>query len=143
MNKKQSILIVDDELSVRESLRMILKPTYDIYMAADGRKALEYIKNVEIDLVTLDLRMPGLSGIETLSEIKKLNQNIPVVVITGYGTLQNAQEAIKYGIKDFIYKPLNVPEFLFIINKLLELQKDALMINKIMQEINSLPFYKA
>ena len=61
---KEAILIVDDEFGRRESLRMILKPLYEVYTASDGQEALRVISEREIDVVTLDLNMPGLSGIE-------------------------------------------------------------------------------
>ena len=66
MVQKKSILIVDDELSVRESLKMALKPTYQIYTAAEGTEALQSIQKDKIDLVALDLKMPGLSGFDVL-----------------------------------------------------------------------------
>ena len=66
MAYKRSILIVDDELGVRESLKMILKPNYQVHTATEGREALQFIQKNKIDLVALDLKMPGLSGIDVL-----------------------------------------------------------------------------
>ena len=86
MRSKWSILIVDDELGVRESLRILLKPYYEIYTAPDGEAALNIIKKRKINLITLDLNMPKLSGIETLREIRKFDREVPVIIITGYGT---------------------------------------------------------
>jgi DNA-binding NtrC family response regulator len=120
MAQRTSILVVDDELSVRESLRMILKSNYLVYTAANGKEALQYIQKDKIDLVTLDLKMPGLSGIEVLREIKKKNANIEVVVITGYGSEQNLQEATRYGAGDFITKPFNMPDLINSVAKSLE-----------------------
>jgi DNA-binding response OmpR family regulator len=79
MRSKWSILIVDDELGVRESLRILLKPYYDIYTAPDGEAALNIIKERKIHLITLDLNMPKLSGIETLREIRKFDREVPVI----------------------------------------------------------------
>ncbi len=120
MPRQGSVLIVDDEIGPRESLRMILKPLYNVYMAENGHQALRCIKDEQIDLVTLDLRMPGLSGLETLKEIKKINPEVEIIIITGYGTLTNAQEAIRYGAHDFIAKPFNVADITAIINKSFE-----------------------
>lgn len=80
MRSKWSILIVDDELGVRESLRILLKPYYDIYTAPDGEAALNIVKERKIHLITLDLNMPKLSGIETLREIRKIDGEVPVII---------------------------------------------------------------
>jgi DNA-binding NtrC family response regulator len=108
MRSKWSILIVDDELGVRESLRMLLKPHYEIHTAPGGKEALDILKERKIHLITLDLNMPKLSGIETLREIRKVNGEIPVVIITGYGTRQQESDARLYGAKAFISKPFNI-----------------------------------
>ncbi|MCX8119111.1 MAG: response regulator [Desulfobacterota bacterium] len=112
-----NILIVDDEIGPRESLRMILKPHYNIFTAENGLAALQILKQHEIDVVTLDLRMPGMSGIETLKEIRAIDPDVMVIIITGYGTLNSAIEAIRYGVFDYIPKPFNVPEIICIIEK--------------------------
>jgi len=119
MSSKWSILIVDDELGVRESLRILLKPYYDIYTAPDGEAALNIIKERKIHLITLDLNMPKLSGIETLREIRKIDGEVPVIIITGYGTQKDAEEALLYGVKDFIAKPFNTSTIITMINGIL------------------------
>jgi DNA-binding NtrC family response regulator len=138
MAQKGSILIVDDEVGPRESLRMILKPIYEIYTAANGDEALQVIQSENIDLVTLDLRMPGLSGIEVLREIKKIRADVEVIVITGYGTLTNAQEAIRYGAGDFISKPFNVADIIAIISKSFERRNYNIKIKNLIQQIKDL-----
>ena len=70
MNSKGSILIVDDEVGPRESLRMILKPIYDIHTVENGQEALNFISKEKVDLITLDLNMPGLSGIDVLQKLR-------------------------------------------------------------------------
>jgi DNA-binding NtrC family response regulator len=120
MAQKRSILIVDDEFSVRESLRMILKSKYEVHTAADGREALHCIQKDKIDLVTLDLKMPGLSGIEVLREIKKKYADIEVIVISAYGTPQNLREATSYGVEGFIAKPFNLSDIINSIGKSLD-----------------------
>ena len=90
------------------------------------------------DLVTLDLRMPGLSGIEVLREIKKLKNDSEVIIITGYGTLANAQEAIRYGAVDFISKPFNVADVIGIISKSFERRKLNLNIRNLSQDIKAI-----
>lgn len=138
MAQKGSILIVDDEVGPRESLRMILKPIYEIYTATNGDEALQVIQNESIDLVTLDLRMPGLSGIDVLREIKKVRADVEVIVITGYGTLTNAQEAIRYGAGDFISKPFNVADIIAIISKSFERRNYNIKIKSLIQQIKDL-----
>ena len=120
MEDRATILIVDDELGPRESLNMVLKSFYNICMADSGGKALEVIKEKEIDLAILDLKMPGLQGVETLREIKKERPDIDVIILTGYGTLRTAVDGIRYGACDYLMKPFNVVEIIAVIKKILE-----------------------
>ena len=138
MAQKGSVLIVDDEAGPRESLRLILKPTYEIHMAADGDEALRCIQDKEIDVVTLDLKMPGMSGFEVLRGIKKLKADIEVIIVTGYGTLQNAREAIHDGAGDFISKPFNIPDIISIVNKSFMRRKYNIKISNLAQELKNL-----
>jgi len=138
MANKGTILIVDDEVGPRESLRMILKPIYDVYTAGDGQEALKCIHDKNIDLITLDLKMPGLSGIDVLREIKKIQPDVEVIVITGYGTLNNAQEAIRFGAGDFISKPFNVADIIAIVSKSFERRNYNLKIKNLIQQIKGL-----
>jgi len=138
MMEKGSILIIDDELSPRESLRVILKPIYQVYTAASGQEALECIRKEKIDLVTLDLRMPGLTGIDILRAIKEIDPDIEVIIITAYGTLPNAQEAFRYGARDLISKPFNVADVIAIVSKAFERRNYNLEIKNLIQQIKSL-----
>jgi DNA-binding NtrC family response regulator len=135
---KKAILVVDDEAGPRESLRMVLKPLYEVHTASDGQEALRLIQNKDIDVVTLDLNMPGLSGIEVLKEIKKLRPETEVIVITGYGTLNNAQEAIRFGAGDLISKPFDVAEIISIMARSFERGSYTLEINSLIERIRSL-----
>ena len=123
MSDKAGILIVDDELGPRESLKMVLKPFYKIYTAENGEKALEALKKHPIDLATLDLKMPGLSGTETLREMKKIKQDLEVIIITGFGSLKTAMEGIRYGAADYMLKPFDIAELVSIVNRTLERKK--------------------
>jgi DNA-binding NtrC family response regulator len=136
--KKDAILIVDDEDGPRESLRMILKPCYEVHTASDGREALNLIQNKDIEVVTLDLNMPRLSGIEVLKEIRKLKPDTEVIVITGYGTLNNAQEAIRFGAGDFISKPFNVADVICIVGKSFERRRYNSKIKELVERLQSL-----
>ena len=120
MAEKANVLVVDDDLGPRESMRMILKPLHNVYIAEDGEAALRIIREKKIDLVTLDLRMPGMQGIDVLKEIKKFNPNIEVIIVTGFGSLKSATEAMKFGVKGYITKPYNLSEITSIVEKALE-----------------------
>ncbi len=120
MIPKRTILIVDDELGVRESLKMILKPMYQIQTAADGKEALQSVEKETIDLVTLDLKMPGISGLEVLQRIKESHPDVEVVIITAYHSAENQQEAARYGAAGVITKPFNAPELIDYLNRSME-----------------------
>jgi response regulator RpfG family c-di-GMP phosphodiesterase len=130
-NNLPNILIVDDEIGPRESLRMILKPNYNVYTVENGNAAIQMIQQVTMDVVTLDLKMPGISGIDTLKEIRMIDSDLMVIIITGYGTLKSAIEAIRYGVFDYIPKPFNVPEILSIIDKSVQRRKLNLKIKEV------------
>lgn len=133
-NHLANVLIVDDEIGPRESLRMILKPHYNIYTAENGTVAIQILKKHEVDVVTMDLKMPGMSGIETLKEIRSIDSDVMVIIITGYGTLQTAIEAIRYGVFDYIAKPFNVPEIMCIIDKSIQRRKLNLMVKEMLNQ---------
>jgi len=138
MTEKPNILIVDDELGPRESLRMILKPSYNVLIAEDGYKALEIIKQTPIDLVTLDLRMPGLSGTEVLKEVRETNKDIQVIIITGFGSLGSITTASQYGVYDYISKPFNVTDVTMIVQKSLDKKRYGTDIKKLLEDIGTL-----
>ncbi len=130
-------MVVDDELGPRESLRMILKPVYEVFSASNGTDALQALSTQRIDLVTLDLRMPGISGIEVLKKIKKICSDVEVIIVTGFGTLTNAVEAIRHGAVDFISKPFNVAEILSIISRSMERRIFNLKMKNLLQKIKT------
>jgi DNA-binding response OmpR family regulator len=119
MRSNWSILIVDDEFGVRESFRMLLENYYDIYTAPGGEEALNIMKQRKIHLITLDLNMPNLSGIETLREIRKIDAEVPIIILTGYGTKQDLKDALLYGVKDIISKPFNTSKIIDLIDGIL------------------------
>jgi len=133
-NSLPNVLVVDDEIGPRESLRMILKPHYNIFTAENGDSAIQMLRQTEMDVVTLDIRMPGMSGIDTLKEIRLLDPDLIVIIITGYGTLKSAIEAIRYGVFDYIPKPFNVPEIMCIIEKSIQRRKLNLKIKDMLRQ---------
>ncbi len=112
MAGRGEILIVDDEFGPRESIRMVLKPYYRIDTAGGGSEAMERIRAKSYDVVTLDLTMPDMHGIELLQRIKEEQEGAEVVILTGYGTLATAQKAIRYGAFDYLTKPFDASEVL-------------------------------
>jgi putative two-component system response regulator len=132
---RPNVLIVDDELGPRESLGMILKPSFNIYTSEDGPQALQIIKSKDVDIVTLDLKMPVMSGEEVLKLIKEYDPTIEVVIITGYGTLKSAVEAIKYNVFDYILKPFNVSDILSTVKRCLERRELSLRVQEFLREI--------
>ena len=107
------VLIVDDEESVRSSLEKLLAfEKYTTFSAADGETALETVSGERIDLVLLDIKMPGMDGIEVLQRIKEARGDLPVVIISGHGTISTAVEATKLGAFDFLEKPIDMDRLL-------------------------------
>jgi two-component system nitrogen regulation response regulator NtrX len=103
---KPRILVVDDEGAIRESLRMTLEyEGYECLLAATGQEGLTLLEREAPDLVLLDVKMPGMDGMEVLERIRAVNETIPVVVVSGHGTISTAVEATKKGAFDFIEKP--------------------------------------
>jgi len=104
---KARILVVDDEAEIRRSLRMILEyEGYDVQEASSGPEAIALIEREPPDLAFLDIKMPGMDGLETLEKIRGSNESLPVVIVSGHGTVSTAVEATKLGAFDFIEKPL-------------------------------------
>jgi DNA-binding NtrC family response regulator len=110
MDDRCTVLIVDDEPGPRQSLRMLLKPLYRLEEAEGGHRAMEIVRRGGIDLVTLDLKMPGMDGAAVLKAIKEVDPNIPVLIITGHGTLRDAIELVRLGACGYLMKPFDVAE---------------------------------
>lgn len=112
MNFRSKVLIVDDESGPRESLKMVLAPFCQVEEVSDGLQALEFIRQQTVDLVTLDLRMPGMEGVAVLTAIKKYHPKIQVLIITGYGTVTSAIELVRLGACGYLMKPFEIPRVL-------------------------------
>jgi response regulator RpfG family c-di-GMP phosphodiesterase len=138
MAERARILVVDDELGPRESLRMILKTSYDVHTVADGMGALKFLEETQVDLITLDLKMPGLSGTEVLNRIRESNLDVAVIIVTGYGTFKSVVEAIQLNVFDYISKPFNVPEIISVVERCIEMRNTRLAIKGLFGEIESL-----
>jgi putative two-component system response regulator len=104
----ETILIVDDERGPRESLRMILASNHRVLQASSGAEALECIRREHVDLITLDLNMPGMNGQELMRIVRSEFPHIEIVIITGCGSIESAAEGVRAGICDYIQKPFDV-----------------------------------
>src|SRR5688572_5389345 len=107
MASRPKILVVDDELGVRESLRAILGQDCDVLTAASGPEALSIVAAEPIALVTLDLRMPGMSGIDVLEAIRRIDADIEALIITGYGSFDTAVQGLRHRAFDYLAKPFD------------------------------------
>ncbi len=138
MIHRGSVLIVDDEVGPRESLRMILKPLFELFAASSGQEALEIIREESIDVATVDLKMPGINGIEVLKEIKRIKSDMEVIIVTAFGTLHHAIEAIRNGAADFLAKPYNAAEIISVVSKSIERHHFNLKIKSLIQKVMDL-----
>ncbi|BCA80788.1 sigma-54 dependent transcriptional regulator [Desulfuromonas sp. AOP6] len=108
-----NILVVDDESVIREGVRRILlQEGYQVETSSSGNLALERMQSADFDLVITDLKMPGMSGMEVLKAIRILQPDVPVVIITGYSTVETAVEAMKFGAFDYLAKPFTPEQIL-------------------------------
>ena len=103
--KKPIILICDDEEGIRESFKLILEDQYQLKFAMNGLEALESLKTLSPSLMLLDIKMPKIHGMDILKQVKKLKPSLPVIIVTGYQSVEMAQEALKNGAADYIPKP--------------------------------------
>jgi two-component system cell cycle sensor histidine kinase/response regulator CckA len=99
------VLVVDDELGPRESLRMLLKPAYHIQTAENGRAALEAVEWFRPDVVIMDIKMPEIDGLELLRRVKNLDPTIEVIMITAYASLETVKHALTHGAFEYLIKP--------------------------------------
>ena len=112
MTGKPTVLVVDDELSIRESFNLILSDHYRVLTAATGEAGIKYAADESVDLIYLDIRMPGLNGLETLRRIKEIKPEQEVIMVTAVNDLTKASEAIKSGARDYLVKPFDVEKIL-------------------------------
>ncbi len=121
------ILLVDDDIDFREELRESLMDNYRVSEAGSGEEALKIIgRPNSIDLVILDVGLPGLSGIETLIAIKSIDPSLPIIILTGQSSKDVAVDALKGRADDYIEKPFNMDQFLRIIDKMVSRGKGPL-----------------
>ncbi len=120
MENKANVLIIDDELSPRESIRMVLRDIYNVSTATGGAEGLEFMTGNPIDLVVLDIMMPGMDGITTLQEIKKRHPDTEVILLTAYASIKTAKSAVRFGALDYLTKPFDKDDVLAVVKRGME-----------------------
>lgn len=108
--KRAKVLVIDDELGPRESLRVLLKNEYEVRCVNSVDLGVQMLRELEPDVIVMDIRMPGKTGIEGLREIRSLDPHVAVIMLTGFGALETAQEALRLGANDYLKKPFDIVE---------------------------------
>ena len=121
----QRILVIDDELDMLMLLRMIIEDNtgFEVETTNNPSEALKLFREKDYNLIISDLKMPGMDGIELFDELREIKPDIPVIIMTAYGSLETSEEAMKKGVADFITKPFRKDSILFTINRVLELAR--------------------
>ncbi len=122
---KPTILIVEDEPGPRAAYKVILRPFYNLYLAESAEGAADILLDHKIDLAILDLKLGGRHGMEFLKDMKRQHEDVEVIIITGYGTLQSAMDGIRFGAACHLLKPFDVMELINAINEALKRSKKS------------------
>jgi signal transduction histidine kinase len=136
----EKVLVIDDELGPRESIRFLLKNEFEVFCADTVDKGIVLLREKTPDLVVLDIRMPGKTGIQGLSEVRAIDPHVSVVMLTGYGALETAQEAIRLGATDYMSKPFDTEEMRQAVRRYVKrskVERKRVTMLRELQEINS------
>jgi len=120
---KPRILIVDDEIRMQRIFEINLSPKYEVLTCGDGKEALGIVSAQDIGLMLTDLKMPGMNGVDLLKEVRKDRPDLPVIIMTAYGTVESAVQAMKEGAADYILKPIKMDEMEVLIEKTLSVSR--------------------
>ena len=135
---KFTLLIIDDEKNIREGLAANFElEGYNVKLAENGKQGLDLISKGDIDLVITDLRMPGITGEEVLRKVSSESPGIPVIVLTGHGSIDSAVDAMRNGAYDFLTKPLNLARLTLIVKRALSTRELSLQHNQLKSEIEN------
>jgi len=126
MSEKPKILIVDDETIMRNSLtKWLEEDDFTPIAVSSGMQALEILEKDEPDVILVDIKMPGMDGITLLKKLKEKHENIPVIMITAYATVENAIESMKEGAYDYVMKPFPPEKISYLLKRIVEHQRLA------------------
>ena len=114
------VLVVDDDPGLRESCRLILEEQFDVLDAVDGAQALEILRGTQVDVVLLDVRLPGMDGLEVLEHVKAIDEQTEVILVTAVKTVKTAVTAMKLGAFDYLTKPFEEEEVVAVVGRALE-----------------------
>ena len=135
---KFKILVIDDEKNIREGLQMALEDEgYEVLTAEDGTDGLHKALSEAIDLVITDLRMPGVGGQEILRRVSSETPGVPVIVLTGHGTVETAVEAMRMGAYDFLTKPLDLARLSLLVKRALQNRELVLQHRELVEQLQS------
>lgn len=136
---QEKILVVDDELFIRELLfEFLTRKDYEVILADCGEKAVELIKSQPVEVALIDLKMPGIDGIETLKKIKEADPNTLSIIMTGYPTIESSIEALRCGAYDYVMKPFKLNELKNSVEKALHEYKLKEEIGKLKNRVKTL-----
>ena len=123
---KHTILVVDDEKDIRDLFQDVLvQEGYQVFTATNGAEAISLGKRNRLDLALVDIKMPGMDGIEVFQKLKKVKKDMEAIILTGYGTLRTAKEAMRLGAYDYLTKPFDLGLVKNIIREALERKKEG------------------
>jgi DNA-binding NtrC family response regulator len=118
------ILVVDDELLIRDLLYdFFINEGWDIVVAEGGQRAVDFLRNQQFDIVLTDLKMPDMDGLDLTGRIRTLYGDLPVVIMTGYPSLDSALQALRYKVDDYVVKPFNVNQLFKTVKKAAEMRR--------------------
>lgn len=133
-----NILIIDDEKNIREGLGTALEMDgYTVFLASNGANGLDFFKKEEIDLVITDLRMDGISGEQVLLRITSESPGVPVIVLTGHGSIETAVDAMRNGAYDFVTKPVNLDRLSLLVKRALQTREQSLQFRQLQEELHT------
>jgi DNA-binding response OmpR family regulator len=139
MDKQSTVLVIDDELNLRRTLAMILQRAgYRVTSTGDGREALEALRAGSFDLAFLDLKLPDTNGLDLLHEIRQIQPDIPVLILTAHATLESAMEAVRQGARDYMLKPIDPHYILARAGEILAEQHEPQRRNAIISQVQEL-----
>jgi signal transduction histidine kinase len=139
-NAQKTILMIDDEIGPRESVRFLFKNQYRVFCEESVDKGVQRLKEEHPDVIIMDIKMPGRSGLEGLKEIRAVDPDVAVVMLTGFGTLESAQQAMRLGANDYVKKPFDTQEMRKVVEehiRITEMARRRTAVSRQLQELNA------